>query len=277
MEISVTTLAENTAGLGYLGEWGFSLLVEVAGKRILFDTGAGVAAAENTRRLGLDLRNIDVIVLSHGHYDHTGGLAGLLEMSGPKEIIAHPAIWDKKYAITPGEDARYIGIPQMREEIEPLGGSFTLKREPVELAPGIMTTGELPVPSGAEPVDPFLYTLDSGEMTPDTVPDDQALIVDAPYGLVVILGCAHRGVVNTLQHATAIAGREDIYAVVGGMHLMRAAAERLDYTVAALKETGVLYIGASHCTGFVASARLAAEFGDGFFLANAGSRFTLPF
>jgi 7,8-dihydropterin-6-yl-methyl-4-(beta-D-ribofuranosyl)aminobenzene 5'-phosphate synthase len=114
-------------------------------------------------------------------------------------------------------------------------------------------------------------------MIPDEMADDLALVIDAEYGLVVILGCAHRGIVNALKHAQKLTGKELIYASIGGTHLFNASRGRWEKTAADLKAMGVQYLGISHCTGFEASAYLAQEFGGRFFLNNSGSRWTLPF
>ena len=140
-----------------------------------------------------------------------------------------------------------------------------------------MTTGEIPMVNDYEAVETYLYVKEGEELKQDSLADDLALIIDADFGLVVILGCAHHGIVNTLQHARKLAGKEPIYAAIGGTHLVHASQERLEKTAAALKAMGVQWLGVSHCTGFAASAYLAREFGDRFFLNNAGTTITLPF
>ena len=277
MEIQITTLSENTANIGFLAEWGLSILVEADGQKVLFDTGRSFSTVHNAQLLGLDLSAVDRIVLSHGHQDHTGGLYEVLRRAGQKEVIAHPAIWEKKYGARQGERERYAGIPFAREVLESLGASFNLAKEPVKLSDSMMTTGEIPMVTDYEEVDHNLYVRESGGQRPDSLADDLALIIDTEFGLVVILGCAHRGIVNTLRHAQKLTGKELIYAAIGGTHLFRASEERLRKTVIALREMGVQRLGVSHCTGFAASAYLAREFGDAFFLNNAGTRFTLPF
>ena len=277
MEVKITTLSENTANIGFLGEWGLSMLVEAGGLKVLFDVGAGLSAVHNAQILGVDLSTVDCIVLSHGHYDHTGGLREVLRRTGPKRVIGHPDIWQHKYARRPGEKERYVGIPFVREGLESLGASFTLSKEPVKLSDSVMTTGEISLTTDYEDIDPDLYFKENGEERTDTFTDDLAVIVDTEFGLVVILGCAHRGIVNTLRHAQNLTGKERVYAAIGGTHLFRASEERLASTTAALSEMGVQRLGVSHCTGFAASAYLAREFGDAFFLNNAGTRFTLPF
>jgi 7,8-dihydropterin-6-yl-methyl-4-(beta-D-ribofuranosyl)aminobenzene 5'-phosphate synthase len=128
-----------------------------------------------------------------------------------------------------------------------------------------------------EEIDTGLFDKETGEMLPDELKDDLALVIDADYGLVVILGCAHHGMINTLKHAQKLTGKELIYAAIGGTHLLNATRERLVRTAADLKDMGVQYLGVSHCTGFEASAYLAQEYGEHFFLNNSGSRWTLPF
>jgi 7,8-dihydropterin-6-yl-methyl-4-(beta-D-ribofuranosyl)aminobenzene 5'-phosphate synthase len=225
----------------------------------------------------VDLSAVDRIVLSHGHYDHTGGLQEVLRMAGRKDVIAHPAVWGRKYGHLGSGPERYVGIPFVREGLEVLGASFALSAEPVKLSNSIMTTGEIPLVTDYEEVDSNLFVKEDNSQKPDSLADDLALIIDTEFGLVVILGCAHRGIINTLQHAQRLTGKEFIYAAIGGTHLIRASRERLDKTAEALREMGVQYLGVSHCTGFAASAYLAREFGDAFFLNNAGTRLTLPF
>ena len=277
MEIKITTLSENTAGNEYLGEWGLSMLVEADGREILFDTGAGSAAVHNAHLMGIDLASVDRIVISHGHYDHTGGLLEVLKVAGNKEIVAHPDIWALKYARWEGRPERFVGINFHRELLEGLGARFNLSREPVKLSGCIMTTGEIPMVNDYETVEKDLMVKEDGEYKPDSLNDDLAMIIDTEFGLVVVLGCAHRGIVNTLQHAIKLTGKDLIYAAIGGTHLIHATEERLERTAAALLEVGVQHLGVSHCTGFKAAAYLAQVFGDRFFLNNAGTRLTLPF
>jgi len=277
MEIRITTLSENTANYGFLAEWGLSILVEVDGLRILMDTGLSFSAVHNAQLMGIDFTTIDRIVLSHGHADHTGGLREVLKRRGQVEVIAHPDIWALKYALRDKEaKEHYAGIPFSRGELESLGAHFNLVREPVRITDRIMTTGEIPMLSGYEKIENNLLVKEGSMLQPDRLADDLALIIDIDFGLVVILGCAHRGIINTLRHAQRLTGKELVYAVIGGTHLLRASDERIEQTIADLKEIGIQRLGVSHCTGFHASARLAQEFEGIFFLNNAGTRLTLP-
>jgi 7,8-dihydropterin-6-yl-methyl-4-(beta-D-ribofuranosyl)aminobenzene 5'-phosphate synthase len=279
MDIKITTLSENTAGLpGYLAEWGLSMLIEADNTKILFDTGAGASTVHNAELMDIEFKDIDRIVISHGHYDHTGGLREVLQKIGrPVEIIAHPDIWSSKYGRIRKGPEHFAGLPFRRELLENLGARFNLTEKPVRLADHFLTTGEIPMVTDYEEIDSGLFDKETGEMIPDKLADDMGLVIDADYGLVVILGCAHRGIVNTLKQAQKITGKELIYAAIGGTHLLNASQERWEKTAADLMEMGVQYLGVSHCTGFAASAYLATMFGDKFFLNNAGSRWTLPF
>ena len=278
MEIKITTLSENTAGAGCLGERGLSILVEADGRQVLFDTGAGFSAVYNAHLMGIDLAAVECIVLSHGHYDHTGGLREVLTRMRKKiDIFAHPDVWTRKYGRMEGGPERYVGIPFVREGLEAMGASFQLSEKRVKLTDHIMTTGQIPMVNDYEIVEKYLLVKENGELKQDSLNDDLALILDTEYGLVVILGCAHHGIVNTLQRAKEITGKDLIYAAIGGTHLVHASRERQEKTAAALQEMEVQYLGVSHCTGFKASAYLAQVFGDRFFINNAGTRLTLPF
>jgi 7,8-dihydropterin-6-yl-methyl-4-(beta-D-ribofuranosyl)aminobenzene 5'-phosphate synthase len=278
MEIKITTLSENTATAGCLGEWGLSMFVEADGKKILFDTGGGFSAVYNANLMGIDLTAAECIVISHGHYDHTGGLRNVLtRMRKRIDIYAHPDVWARKYGRMESGPERYVGIPYPREALEALGANFKLSSEPARLSERIMTTGHVPMTNDYEIVEKYLFVKENGEQKQDSLDDDQAMVIDTDFGLVVILGCSHHGIINTLEHVKKITGKEMIYATIGGTHLVHAPKERLEKTAVALQEMGVQYLGVSHCTGFKASAYLAQVFGDRFFQNNAGTHLTLPF
>lgn len=277
MGVKFTTLSENTvAGVGFMGEWGLSILVETDELTVLLDTGPGRSAAYNADRLRLDLSKVEKIVLSHGHFDHTGGLKEILPKTGSVEIIAHPDVWATKYSLPRDQKPRKIGIPFPQQELENLGASFTLSQEPVWITDNIVTTGEIPMTTDFEEIDSNLYIEDEGEMFPDELLDDRGIIIKTDAGLIVFSGCAHRGIINTLYHAREITGQDRIHAVIGGTHLIRSSDQRVALTIAELRQLGVEKIGVSHCTGQWSSAMLAYEFGsDIFFFNNAGTRMDL--
>jgi len=276
--IRITTLTENTASaLELLAEWGLCVAVETEETNVLLDTGQGITVPHNAALLGVDLKNFSHIVLSHGHADHTGGLKNVLpRMEKPVQIIAHPDVFANKYSGRQQRNRRYIGLAYQLPALESMGARFTLSRSPVKISENIMTTGEVPEITDFERIEPDRFFVKNGTgWQPDTLPDDQALIINNDAGLIVILGCAHRGIINTLRHAQNITGRKEIQLVIGGCHLINAAEERVYMTINALKELEVQKIGVSHCTGQESSAKMAGELGDRFFFNNAGTIITV--
>ena len=275
MDIRITTLIENTASVGFMAEWGLSILIESDGRRILLDTGPGISTVYNASLLGIDFTAVDKIVLSHGHYDHTGGLKDiLLRITDGVDIISHPSIWEPKYSVRENK-AKYIGIPFYREELESLGARFKMSKEPVYITDNILTSGEVPFVTGYEETDRDLYIKEKDGFINDNFSDDLSLAIKTEKGLAIFLGCAHRGMINIISRFQKITGDKRIYSVVGGTHLISASPERLAKTIADLKKIGIQKLGVSHCTGFEASAELAKEFKDIFFLNYAGSRHKL--
>lgn len=271
MNIEIKTLCENTASIGCIGEWGLSVLISVDGKEILFDTGAGNTIIHNSKDMEVDLRGINKIVLSHGHYDHTGGLLSVLRETNGADIFAHPDIWDKKYALHDGKEFN-VGMPFAEEELIRAGARFNLSREPQIVAENVFTTGEIPLITEFEAVEKDLFVREDDKLKQDPLADDLSLIIKTTKGLVIILGCAHRGVINTILHAQKLARSTRVHAVIGGMHLFRADEPQKDKTIAALKGMNINMIGLSHCTGFEAACRVSREFEGAFFLNNAGTK-----
>ena len=273
MGIRITTLSENTAGQAdVLAEWGLSVLVESEGQSILLDTGKSISISHNADSLGIDLGKIGKIVLSHGHFDHTGGLLETLtKMKREVEIIAHPDIWATKYNRRENKPDKYIGLPFQANLLESLGARFTLSTKPVQVTSNIMTTGEIPMVTDFENIESTLFVKTEAGWEPDPLLDDQALIIESPAGLVIILGCAHRGMINTLYHVQKISGKKKIHMVLGGCHLKDATEEQIWQTISALNELGVQKLGVSHCTGMRATLLLAQTYGDHFVFNNTGN------
>ncbi len=276
--LRLLTLSENTVrSVGLLAEWGLSILIETDEGNILLDAGAGNSTVYNADFMGVDLKKIDKMVLSHGHSDHTGGLRELLRRRKKEiEIIAHPDIFASKWRRSPDEPDYFGGVPYRLEELESLGAKFTLTKESVKLTPDIITTGIVPMVTDFETIEARLFEKEAGEFHPDKLYDDQAIIVKTGFGLVIVLGCAHRGMINTIYQAQKLSGIKEVHTVVGGCHLMRATREQIDKTVTALKELDIKKLGVSHCTGMPASMAMASAFGERFFFNNAGTITKLP-
>ncbi len=276
MHIRIVTLSENTAAMrpGLLAELGLSVYLETEKNRFLFDTGLSISAAHNADILDIDLKGVP-IALSHGHFDHTGGLSGILKKTGPTKVFCHPDVFARKYGEIHGK-FKYIGIPYGREDLEMMGAIFDISRDARQIADGIWLTGEIPRITDFEKSENYLFVMDPVKRI-DPFLDDQAIVLETGRGLVIVLGCAHSGMINTIEYARKITGIEEVAAVVGGTHLGFPAGDRaagivrLSKTIDALKKYGIGLLGISHCTGPEAAAILYAEFSDNFVFNNAGT------
>jgi 7,8-dihydropterin-6-yl-methyl-4-(beta-D-ribofuranosyl)aminobenzene 5'-phosphate synthase len=273
--ILVTVLVENTVhGRDLMAEHGLAFHIEAGPQRLLFDTGQSALLAHNAPRLGIDLSQLGALALSHGHYDHTGGLPALAELAPYATLHVHPAALAPRYAQNPDGTTRPVGISESSLAILRARAPQVLYANArTEVLPGFFLSGEIPRATDFEDVGgPFV--LDELAERPDLILDDQALFFDTRDGLVVLLGCAHAGVVNTLRHVRQLLPGRPIHAVLGGMHLLNASSERMTRTVEALRDLGVRKLGPAHCTGAVAAARLWHEFPEACAACAVGSRFT---
>jgi len=272
----ITVLVENTAKQrNLLGEHGLAFLIERNGKRILFDTGQGLALQHNAATLGLDLSNVDTVALSHGHYDHTGGLLQTLPCFSQAKVYVHASAFCDRFS----QNADGQSHP-VRSPIESLdwlsshvGKIIPIENKPVEIGDGIWLTGQIPRQNDYEDTGGAFY-LDEACTKPDLLIDDQAMFMETAEGIVVLLGCAHSGVVNTLEYICKLTGPKRIHAVIGGMHLLHADENRMAQTIQQLLKVDIKKVGLAHCTGFPAMARLYAELPDRCFHAGAGTQTT---
>jgi 7,8-dihydropterin-6-yl-methyl-4-(beta-D-ribofuranosyl)aminobenzene 5'-phosphate synthase len=276
MGLNLTMLTDNQVdrGDGLLAEHGICLLVEMGGRKVLLDAGQSDVCLKNAARLDVDLRGLSTVVLSHGHYDHGGGLPALLDKLGRLEVIAHPGAFASKYARRHGQEDRHIGLAYSADDLSRRGGVVCLQPDAREISSGLIATGSIPRITGFEKDDPHFWVKADGRWELDHFSDDQALVARTAEGLVVMLGCAHAGVINTLRHAAKLTGDERIRAVVGGLHLATASLERTENTVAALQQMNIGQVVACHCTGFAATIRLHAAFRKRFVNGTVGLSLT---
>ena len=233
----------------YVGEWGFSAMIEADGKKILFDTGSrGNTVFRNAKELKINLDSIDNVFLSHNHKDHTGGLSTLK--------LNHPSSFSKAHV---GEGIFYSrpnnrGIEHYilsnKSNLENLGIDFTTHIKPAEILPGLWTTGHIPRKYDEKNWSQLGKIINGeGEKVEDTIPEDQSLFFDTKNGIVLISGCGHAGLINTLEYIKKIVPNRPIYKIIGGFHLLKLNYDSLKWTADKMKDAGVKYFVGAHCTG----------------------------
>ncbi|MGE5610453.1 MAG: MBL fold metallo-hydrolase [Bacillota bacterium] len=246
--VGITVLVENTAsGRGLLAEHGLSFWIECAGKHVLFDTGQTNVFARNARVLGIDLSRTDAIVLSHGHYDHSGGLAKAMQIAPAARVYLHPDALKPKFSRHADGTVHEVSLCAGTADQLHRSSRVVLTERPTEIVPGLFVTGPVPRRNDFEDTGGSFYQ-DAACTQPDPLGDDQAMYFRCSKGMVVLLGCAHAGVINTINHVRDdIAG--PIHAVIGGMHLLSASEHRLAMTLDALQEYEDQILAPAHCTG----------------------------
>jgi 7,8-dihydropterin-6-yl-methyl-4-(beta-D-ribofuranosyl)aminobenzene 5'-phosphate synthase len=274
-DLRITVLVDDTARDSRLrSEHGLSFWIEAEGRKILFDTGQGEALEPNAQQLGVDLGQTDAIVISHGHYDHTGGLPRVLARSRRAVLYIHPLAFESKYSRREKAPGRPIGIPeQVASELLERDHYLTFTRRPTRICSGVSVTGQIPRLATFESTSgPFFLNKECTRK--DVVADDQALYIESRNGLVVVLGCGHSGVVNTLDYVAKLTGKRSMRAVLGGMHLAQASEERIVQTSAALDRYGVRLVAPCHCSGERAIAKLRSRLGERVVDCSAGASFS---
>jgi 7,8-dihydropterin-6-yl-methyl-4-(beta-D-ribofuranosyl)aminobenzene 5'-phosphate synthase len=258
----ITVLVENTAGRADVGaEHGLAVLIEAGGHRVLFDTGQSDLVVRNAKAMGVTLAPLDAICCSHGHYDHTGGLSAVRIEAPDTPVYLHAAARRERYSIRQGT-ARRVGMPaNVRDVLDERPELIRETDGPVEVAPDLWLTGPIPRRADFEDVGgPFF--LDEAGRQPDAIDDDQAIYWIGENGVVLVVGCAHAGVVNTIDFVRELTGDLPLQAVVGGMHLRSASEHRLSRTAEALGRLGDARVAPGHCTGEAATSYLSERLGD---------------
>jgi len=283
--LKITVLAEDSVGYerSLLGQHGISMLLEArkgaVERRILVDVGQhSHALLFNMKQLGIDPGCIDAVCVTHCHYDHTQGIVDVLKAVGKRDlpVVAHPDTFRPHFITAPY--LRHVGVAggDSRARIEEAGGALFLCRDPLELMPGLTTTGEVKRETDFERVGIPLRTLVDGRLVEDPLPDDISLAATlAGGGSAVVTGCSHAGIVNIIRRCRELTGTDRIECVVGGFHLVEAEEERIAKTVEALAKLDIRRIAAGHCTGFRAQVALHLKFKERFTPLTTGMTFEL--
>jgi 7,8-dihydropterin-6-yl-methyl-4-(beta-D-ribofuranosyl)aminobenzene 5'-phosphate synthase len=282
--LKITTLVENTASHTCLGQWGLSFLLELVDakgndRKVIFDSGINKQALlYNVRKLKVDLSDVDCVVLSHGHLDHTAATVEFVKAAGGVKVYAHPHTFCSRFFQDRTGKRLQLGIPkgERREDIERAGGKVVLSTRPEEVVPGVWTTGEIRRETSFESVLPLsegekLIIVVNNEGVADQILDDQSLWMNINgAGPFAVTGCAHAGPVNTLLHVQRIGHFKNIHGLVGGTHLVGRSEEYLQQTIGQLKRFGLKLISPCHCTGFRAEVRLWQAFPEEFVMNFSG-------
>lgn len=279
MKTKITVLCENSIIVPappLIGEHGFSCLIE-SEDTTLFDTGQGLGIINNMKAMGKTIGGINRIILSHGHFDHTGGLLPVLQFAVVKmPVFLHPAAFNDKKAVIslPQKTIEMpIGMRASQEEYEQAGANFNFIQGFVKITDSISALSEVKRPSDWKTWDVRLKQKINGEIKDDPFTDDLSLLINTESGPVVLLGCAHAGIVEILNDLSEKTGFKEFHAVIGGTHLENAPEEYVALAMDTLKKYHVKKIAVSHCTGLKMAGRFAAEFKNEFANASVGSSF----
>ncbi len=268
-KLEIAILVEDTVNKeGFKAEHGLSFFIKYNDKEFLFDTGAGAVLIHNVEKMGLDLNKLAGVFLSHGHYDHTGGLKEILKVNPNIPVYAHSRVFVKKYSKRP-EKLVENGIDMDREDI----ANFISVNKPQQIVSGIWMTGEIPRKNTYEKVPRRFVNLENGQVVPDKMEDDQALYIETPKGLVILLGCSHSGVVNIISQIQKISEGKQIHAIIGGMHLCDADQGQIDWTIKYFENLDFDLLVPIHCTGKEAVEQMVNRLGERVMIGHTGDVF----
>lgn len=280
--LEIITLVEDSVPMkgDFLAEHGLSfLLTAKKGGQVvrgLLDVGKSPEVlSHNMESLGIEPESVDFLVLSHCHYDHTGGVARFVASTGKENfpVAAHPALFRPHFRADPVLSSIGVQTGDEREAIEAAGGKLFLSSGPFPLAPGLSTLGEVPRLTDFEGPGSSFLTLENGRAVPDPLPDDTGIAaLVRGRGVVLVSGCSHSGIVNMLKRVKELYPGEPVEGVIGGLHLVGATEEKMQKTLAGIKEAAPKWVAAGHCTGFPMMCRLAASLGDAFKPLSVGKR-----
>ena len=271
---SATILVDDYAdNLTLKNEHGFSAWIEAEGRRILFDTGQSDIFIQNACALGVDPQSADMVILSHGHYDHTGGIHELVKRNDSLFIYCHPDVFIPRYNRQMNGLIKQIGIDRKSEDaLKWIDNRIFYTTGPLYLSANIGITGPIPRRIPFEDNGGSFF-LDPLAKNTDPLEDDMAMWFSTAEGLVIVTGCCHSGLINTIHYIRSLTGNRSVYAILGGFHLLQASSERIESTCDYLKSTGVKRIIPCHCTGKAAMEIFESRFGQKVERGKVGARF----
>ena len=248
--LSISVICDDRAKEGLTAEHGFSVWLSLSDCQILFDTGVGATINENCRVLGIDIASADILVISHGHYDHAGGLPFVLEHNTTCQTLTHAGLLQERYRCLPNAEPKYIGVQAEAKEALANLPKSRLKQieQPFAIDARMGLSGTIPRKTPFEDVGGPFY-VDPAKGKPDALPDDMAMWFVTKGGLFILTGCCHSGLINTVEHIKKNTGVEQVVGIMGGLHLHNASAERLAQTTAYLQKLAPKYLLLGHCTG----------------------------
>ena len=253
IDLKITILSTMVADYDYLGEWGFSAIIESDGHKLLFDTGSREnTVLENADSLGIDLSTVSHVFLSHNHLDHTGGLIHLrkkLMLKDPNALkFVHVGKGIFSERLSKGKNVN--DFTQQKEILESLGIEFIYHEKPEEMLPNIWTTGVVPRVYNEKNWSGYREIIEDGKIIEDNIPEDQSIVINTDKGLVLVSGCGHAGIVNTLKHTDDMFQKSsDISVAIGGFHLFNKTDKDIKWTSKQMKKYGVKEFIGAHCTG----------------------------
>lgn len=268
-DMKITVVVDNTVPINakrhFLVEHGYSLLIEYEGKKILFDTGQSQVVVHNLSLLGTSPTELDALVLSHGHYDHAGGLLHVLQHRHKRlPLYAHSDIFSPHFSVS-GGIRHFVGIPYQQEQLPSLGVDWQLGKSPREIFPELWFSGQIPRLTDYEVGDvKLVISCGDGCDCQDGIDDDVALYYIHDGDFVVIGGCTHSGLVNTVRHGLKITGAKRLRGWIGGTHLGPVSKEQQEKTLDFIAQMQPDFIMAAHCTGFDMMSELRKRFGNRF-------------